>query len=185
MMPSFYGGHDSFPRLFIEAKPLVFLHPGITTPARRREKDRFNAGFGAESHSPNAGSQPPGGRSFKTTDQLPKFHFFLNNFNVRDSCNLSLRLFRFKTILAEAFHISWERRHPAGQPGAENCNTPAKRQRSQELCRGSWSRCASNVGWRSYPSFGKKSLAVLQVAALISSSGQLLTCATVSEISFT
>ena len=38
---------------------------------------------------------------------------------------------------------------------------------------------------RSYFNFGKNSAAVLHVAALNSSSEQLFTCATVSEISFT
>ena len=49
---------------------------------------------------------------------------------------------------------SYERRRPAGQSGAENRNSPARRQRSQELCPGSAAQCVIGIQQELFPSHG-------------------------------
>jgi AraC-like DNA-binding protein len=49
---------------------------------------------------------------------------------------------------------SWERRRPASQSGAENRNSPARRQRSQELCPGSAAQCVIGIQQELFPSHG-------------------------------
>ena len=56
---------------------------------------------------------------------------------------------RIKYLLISARREScptWERWRLAGEFRFSALDLPARRQRSQELCPGSWSRCASNVG---------------------------------------